>query len=123
MDGVFVIIGAFDVFSSLKSKNYLRATFNFNDSYCPLIDLMIFRCKSKKIASVRLAVLRVASRATIGRYDDVHFDEKDGETISKFSEELNLSVLFRLTRNPRPAHQCLSIQNNSVYRSGIILGG
>lgn len=82
MDGVFVIIGAFDVFSSLKSKNYLRTTFNFNDSYCPLIDLMIFRCKSKKIASVRLAVLR----ATIGRHDDVHFDEKDGETISKFSE-------------------------------------
>lgn len=48
MDGVFVIIGAFEEFSFLNPKNYLRATFNFNDSYCPLIDLMIFDAKVRK---------------------------------------------------------------------------
>lgn len=33
----------------LNLKNYLRTTFNLNDSYCPyIIDLMIFDAKVRK---------------------------------------------------------------------------
>lgn len=57
-----------------------------------------FRCKSKKIASVRLAVCALRFTRDLegtfrARYTDVHFDEMDGETISKF-QKLNLSFLF-----------------------------
>lgn len=112
MDGVFVIIGAFEEFLFLNPKNYLpaRETFNFNDSYCPLIDLMIFRCKSKKIASVRL-VVRASLRAQRGLSSDTTTSTLDGETISKF-QKLNLSVLFVLPRNPRPAHQPAALDTN-----------
>lgn len=54
-----------------------------------------FRCKSRKIASVRLAVCASCVSRAVGRTfvrHDVHFDEKDGETISKF-QKLNLSYL------------------------------
>lgn len=78
----------------LNLKNYLRTTFNLNDSYCPYMYNRSndFRCKSKKIASVRL-VISHARRITFEQYDNVHFDEKDGETISKI-RKLNLSVSF-----------------------------
>lgn len=116
-------------FLSLKSKNSSpRETFNFNDSYCPLIDLMIFRCKSKKIASVSgFAVLRLSLRAqrrgkgTFGRYDVVHFDEKGRRNDKQVSEvKSKCFVLCRLTRNPRSARQpcSFSIQNNSTLSTG-----
>lgn len=49
MDGVFVIIGVFEEISlSLNLKIISARRLTLNDSYCPLIDLMIFDAKVRK---------------------------------------------------------------------------